>query len=200
VLFVEGPRDRDLLRCWARLLTPRLVRPLVGAALILGGRQPVRAVAHLEGLRERGIAARGLCVLDRDGGPGIEPPDPDSAHLDLFTWSRRHIESYLLVPAAIQRALRGGGPAHALARLLRDELPPPGDERAWRDVDAKRLLDRKGPIAKHVGRPLDPGRIARAMRPDDLHPEVVGLLERIGGELGVAAAPPVVAVRAARPR
>ena len=50
--------------------------------------------------------ARALCVLDRDDGAGWEPSGAGESGLEFFTWSRRHIESYLLVPGAIRRALR----------------------------------------------------------------------------------------------
>jgi len=52
-------------------------------------------------------------------------------------------------------------------------------------VDAKRLLDRRGPVARLAGRPVQPGRIARAMRREELHPEVMGLLERLEAGLGL---------------
>ena len=194
VVYVEGPRDGDILRSWARRLAPpRLARDLVAATVILGGRQPARAVAHLRRLAAAGACARGLCVLDRDGGEAVSLPEPDGVDLELFTWSRRHIESYLLVPDVIRRGL--GPRERGLDRLLREQLPPLDDEAALRAVDAKRLLDRRGPLARLLGRPLDPGRIARAMRPEEIHPEVHALLERIAAGLGLAGADPVATVR-----
>ncbi|MEN8184823.1 MAG: hypothetical protein ABFS46_20065, partial [Myxococcota bacterium] len=162
VLYVEGPRDRDIVRAWARRLSPRLGRAVGGSAVILGGRQPARAVAHLRELRSRGGRWRGLCVLDRDdpvapAGPGreVEPG------LDFFTWSRRHIESYLLVPDTIRRGLRIS-PDEPRGRWLRELLPDPGDEEALSQFDAKRLLGRNGPLAEAVGS-ITPSRIARLM-------------------------------------
>jgi hypothetical protein len=193
VVYVEGPRDGDILRSWARRLAPPLARELVAATVILGGRQPARAVAHLRRLAAGGEPARGLCVLDRDGGEAATLPEPGGVDLELFTWSRRHIESYLLVPDAIRRGL--GSRERGLDRLLREEIPSLDDEAALGAVDAKRLLDRRGPVARLLGRPVDPGRIARAMRPEEIHPEVHALLARIAAGLGLPRAVSVLTVR-----
>lgn len=196
LVFVEGPRDRDILRSWARQLSATLARRLVEATIILGGRQPARAVARLRELADGGRPARGLCVLDRDGCPAPEIPQTEGVDLELFTWGRRHIESYLLVPSAIRRGLRVPVGNGSLDRLLRAHLPAWHDEAAWREVDAKRILHRAGPISRLTGRPVNPGRIARAMRPEEFHPEVHGLLARIEDGFGLAGPEAVVRVRA----
>ena len=194
VLYVEGPRDRDILEGWARAASAPLARALREAAVILGGRQPERAAAHFAEQRAVRPGLQGLCVLDRDGGDepaGISRLDG----LEVFTWSRRHIESYLLVPAAIRRSLPGEDEAR-VARLLRQHLPASDDERALRDLDAKRLLASHGPLARGLGRPLAPGRIARVMRPDELHADVAALLARLEvALLGAAAVMPATSFR-----
>ena len=190
VVYVEGPRDRDVLRAWARRLSPRLAKRLAPACMILGGRRPARAVQDLRRRREQTAAARGLCVLD---GDDFEERDAlDEAGLELFVWSRRHIESYLLVPEAIERALRRRDTR--VAPLFRDAAVPLGDERKLASFDAKSFLGARGPLAQ-AGGGVPPGRIARAMRPEELHPEVRALLDRISAGLGVIQ--PHVAVRAA---
>jgi hypothetical protein len=193
VVYVEGPRDRDLLRAWARRLSPRLSGELVASAVILGGRQPARGAAHLRELRRHRSTARGICVLDRDGNQ--TPEAITEPGLECFTWGRRHIESYLLVPDAIRRGL--GIPDHdwQFDRLMRAILPALDDERALRELDAKQLLGRKGPLARFLDRPVAPGRIARAMRCEELHPEVRALLLRIQSGLGLVDSEPVVTVR-----
>jgi hypothetical protein len=177
VLYVEGPRDRDILEGWARGESARLGKALNDAAVILGGRQPDRAVSHFLAKREKVPGLRGLCVLDGDGGD--EPIAPDPPALEVYTWSRRHIESYLLVPDAIQRSLRKGDPGARAARLLRQHLPSGEDESALRDFDAKRLLARQGPLARELGQPLVLGRIARFMRPEERHVDVSTLIGRL---------------------
>ena len=189
-LYVEGARDRDILRAWARRLSPSLGRAVSGSAVILGGRQPARAVAHLRELRAGGEPWRGLCVLDRDAVPAREP-GPSEPGLDVFTWSRRHIESYLLVPAAIRRGLRISSD-EPRGRSLLKLLPDPTDEEALGEFDAKGLLGRNGPLAQAVGR-ITPGRIARLMRPDEFHADVQALLSRMLAGFGLGG--PAVAIR-----
>ena len=176
VLYVEGPRDRDILEGWARAVSVPLAQAVREAAVILGGRQLGRAAAHFEEEAEARPGLRGLCVLDRDDGSAVGAA---AEGLDVFMWSRRHIESYLLVPAAIQRALRLPQHDGRLSRLLRQHLPEAADEGTLRDLDAKRLLSESGPIARGLGRPLALGRIARAMRAEELHEDVSGLLGRL---------------------
>jgi hypothetical protein len=176
VLYVEGPRDADILEGWSRAASVSLARAVREAAVILGGRQLARAAAHFEEASTARPGLRGLCILDRDGGAEATG-GPEG--LEVFTWSRRHIESYLLVPAAIQRALRVPEHDGRVARLLRQHLPTTASESTLRDFDAKRLLGATGPISRALGQPLAPGRIARVMRPEELHTDVSELLERL---------------------
>ena len=66
ILYVEGPGDCDILRSWARRVSRDLERVIASASVILGGRQPARAVEHFRHARETDSDVRGLCVLDRD--------------------------------------------------------------------------------------------------------------------------------------
>jgi hypothetical protein len=181
LVYVEGARDRGVLSAWARRLSPRLPRAFEAACVILGGRQPARAVEHLARRRAQAGSASGLCILDSDL-PAAPAPEVGEG-LEVFTWRRRHIESYLLVPAAIERAARGGDTR--LRRLLDDELPHPADEGALLAFDAKRFLGPKGPLTRLLGRTLAPGWIARTMRADEIPEEVRGLCARIAAGLGV---------------
>jgi hypothetical protein len=186
VLYVEGPRDHDLLRIWANRLSRQLARSLEPCGFILGGRRPARAV---EDFRERGGAeagVRGLVVLDRDHHDESDELLAAEPGLELFTWTRRHIESYVLVPQAIRRVLENSIDATRLDYLMDDLMPHPEDEPACRKVNAKRLLDHKGPLARGIGRALAPGEIARAMRAEELHPDVLDLFARVRTSLGLA--------------
>lgn len=185
VLYVEGPRDRGLLEAWARTQSPPLARVLPGVTVILGGRQPARAAEHFRAARERDGAAAGLCVLDRDGRDGSAPTGADAPGLEFFTWGRRHIESYLLVPDAIRRSLRLAADDSRIERFFRSELPPADDEAALRDLAAKPLFAAHGRLERLVGRRVLPGHVARAMRPGELHADVRALLERLGAALGI---------------
>jgi len=159
-------------------MMPVLARPLFGASVILGGRQPARAVEHFRNLGGAGSGTRAMCVLDRDdmGEPTPEAPEPG---LEFFTWGRRHIESYLLVPAAIARSLNEAPGDRRLARILRDHIPEEGDEDAFRSFDAKRVLGPKGVLTRTLGRPIALGQIARVTRETELHPDVHALFARL---------------------
>lgn len=193
VVYVEGPRDRDVLRAWARRFSPRVAKQLAPACMILGGRQPARAVEDLRRRRDRSESARGLCVLDGDDFDAGDALDGESG-LDLFVWARRHIESYLLVPEAIERALRSR--EGLVGPLFREAEVPLGDERKLASFDAKAFLGAHGPLARAGGH-VPPGRIARAMRPGELDAEVQTLLGRISAGLGVVE--PRVSVRSPTP-
>ena len=178
VLYLEGPRDRGILRSWSYRLIPSLARPLFRASVILGGRQPARAVEHFRSLGGASSGVRALCVLDRDdvGEAAPEAPEPG---LEYFTWTRRHIESYLLVPAAIERSLDEAPGDRRVVRLLREHLPEEGDEEAYRSFDAKRLLGPSGVLARTLRRPIALGRVARVTRETELHPDVHALFARL---------------------
>jgi hypothetical protein len=190
LLFVEGARDRGILEGWSQRLSPSLTRSLSLASVILGGRQPARAVERFRTLRSQSAGARALCVLDRDDGSAPSPLDSGLPGLEFFTWSRRHIESYLLVPAAIRRALRLRDADARIDRVLRDHLPEAGDESAYRALDAKRLLGSNGVLPRALGCSIPLGQVARATRAEELHADVHALFVRLRGELGSAAADP----------
>jgi len=190
-LYVEGPRDRDILRIFAGKKSPLLARAMDSSVKILGGRQPARAVELFRRLGvEQGAAGenaptRGLCVLDRDESHELSDRKLCEPGLDFFIWGRRHIESYLLVPSAIRRCLGLSGDDPRFARLLGRHLPDPEDEGACRSIDAKRLLAPSGPIARAFGWDPRPRDVARHMSATDLHPDVTQLLARISEGLGL---------------
>lgn len=179
-LYVEGPRDREIIEGWAQR-APRLAAHVREATVILGGRQPARAREHLaEARAELGEGVRGLCVLDRDQELALESGERDG--LELFVWSRRHIESYLLVPPALRRAIRGVDPR--LVRALESELPAPDDELGWQSLDAKRRLATNGSRFPW-------GRLARALRDDELHADVHAFLGRLAALFAAPLAPTI---------
>ncbi len=185
VLYLEGPGDRGILDAWCRRLLPSMAGRLSRASVILGGRRPARAVEHFRALGGAEAGARGLCVLDRDNDLG--PPLPESVEpgLEFFTWGRRHIESYLLVPDAICRGLRLPDADRRVQRVLREHLPPEGDEEAYRALDAKRILGPGGALSLALGVPIPAARVARATRVSELHADVHDFFERLRREFGV---------------
>ena len=183
ILYVEGAGDRSILREWAYRLLPRFAKRLFESTVILGGRQPARALAHFHEEAAKRPQLRGLCLLDRDGT--LEPAPKPEFGMEYFMWSRRHIESYVLVPDVIRRVMDAHVDAAKLAGLLHEILPVPEDEDAYRTLDAKRLLGRKGPLAQLLGRPVPLARVARATREHELHQDVHDLFALLGQRLGV---------------
>lgn len=187
ILYVEGPQDRAILRAWSYRLLPSMGRRLFSASVILGGRRPKRAVEHFRsaGGLEAGLV--GVCVLDRDNGNLLPPTDSGAPGLELFTWGRRHIESYLLVPAAIQRTLRRIPDGdRRIRRAIEAALPGSVDEAAYGQIDAKRLLGPNGELPRVVGQPISVQRVARATREEELHPDVHRLFDRLREGLGIS--------------
>ena len=210
VVYVEGPRDRELLHNWARHTSLRFARELGRVTVILGGRQPTRALEHLEQLSSSGSPVRGFCILDRDdpstapslpsSQPGPEGRAPGAGALQTYIWPRRHIESYLLVPDAIRRSLRPSERSRSVTELLRAALPDLSDERALAQMNAKRLLGPKGPLARSIGHPLQLGRIARGMRQEEMHRDVREVLALLRGALGWNRSEPRIVRRPPRAR
>jgi len=184
VVYVEGPRDRSLLEAWAHRVSPPLARALPPAMVILGGCQPVRAAEHFRAVRAEAAEVRALCVLDADRERRPPPERALEPGLEFFTWGRRHIESYLLVPEAICRAARVAPAEPRLARWFDRSLPDPEDEEAFAELDAKGLFAHHGELQRLLGRPVRPVQVARAMRRDELHPDVRALLGRLREGLG----------------
>jgi len=126
-----------------------------------------------------------LCVLDRDGLPEPAETRDGEPGLEFFTWPRRQIESYLLVPEAMLRSVSHTANSETLERLVRQIVPDPEDEDALRNMDAKRLLSDRGPLRSGAGLGLEPSRIARGMRETELHADVRAVLGRLRLGFGI---------------
>lgn len=210
-LYVEGPRDHDVLRLFAQKLSPELARVMDPCVRILGGRQPARAAELFGSMVERAVesdegAPRGLCVLDRDdpllftsnATSAFTRDDAENTELEFVVWKRRQIESYLMVPCAIRRCLSKHRSDSQLDRMLESWLPDPSDEDAFRKLDAKRVLGVRGPIANYLGRPLRAQEIVRNMSPLDVHTDVKEVLARVRDHLGSSSRPSIRPGRLAR--
>jgi hypothetical protein len=194
VLYVEGPRDREILACWARRIDHDLARAIESHAVILGGRRPARALSDF---RKRGGAKAGLTglvVLDRDDHSAQtheidQRAISEESGLEVFVWGRRHIESYLLVPEALRRLVGLDAEDRRIERFVEDE------EHGPEVLHAKRILGTGGSLAEVVGTELRAGEIARAMRREEFHQDIFDLFDRIGGAIGLSSRGPEVVVR-----
>lgn len=182
VLYVEGARDREILCHWARRSDRTLARLIDESAFILGGRQPARAVEDFQRRGGASAGIRGLVVLDRDlpsdsnaipNGRDSESEAIDEPGLDLFVWRRRHIESYLVVPAVLKRLLGLEAEDRRMDRFI-EEFDQDSES-----PHAKKMLGARGALATTFGRELRAGEIAKAMYQDELDSEIHTLFDHI---------------------
>ncbi len=188
VLYCEDSSDWRILEAWAKRLDHPAKRffdnPFVHT---LRGRRPRDARHHLWGLRAVDDGVRGLLLLDRDNREDDEH-EWHAETLGVHLWERYEIENYLLVPSAIERFI--GADDLFGASTVRDafeaELPASVLADPLRDIEAlirisasKTILPK---IFEHDRMRLskaDYYRIAEAMKPDEIHPEVVRVLDKI---------------------
>lgn len=213
VLYVEGPRDLQILGAWAKRLDPALARCIEEKAVILGGKQPARAISDFQKRVGEQEGFSGLMVLDRDEQGHSDHDDVRSAGsragLEVFVWSLRHIESYLLVPGVIRRVLRLDPADRRVEELILHQEAAEASRGssgvgsgglAERSVHAKRILGANGALAEVFGTELKAGELARAMRREDLHDDVLHLFERVRALSGLAESGPEVEVIVRKPR
>ena len=101
-----------------------------------------------------------------------------------------------LVPAALRRVLRVPIDDPRVERALADQMAPEDDRQGSgsESIHAKRILGAGGSLSEALGAELRAGEIARAMRTDDLHDDVLALFKRIGTLSGLQASGPEVVI------
>lgn len=216
ILYLEDDSDARLLAEWANLLlhpTARFFRfPYVYA---MGGAGELsEAKRHFSALGSAFPGIRGICLLDRDRGAGPESQDFPGG-LRLLRWNRYEIENYLLSSRVLKRFLEQNYlvppadpdqpalPAIAPEVIERDQavveqefarqglagLDPLSDDiQILRDLKASELLVTiLGKTARRLPK-RDLYLVARAMRPDEVHTEIIQKLDEIAGMLPPLAA------------
>lgn len=202
VIFLEDYTDHKILQAWAEVIGHRAA-PLLKEAFVkyLQGNNPQAAREPFFGLRLAVPEIRGFLLLDHDRSFAVQQGTP----LVEGMWGRKEIESYLLVPQAILRAcatlatgaegagsLFEAGARQSAERLLKNYLLPPFWEAPLDDtpqaVSAEASLGILEPFFKDFCR--EQGlfntmskknfyQIAKQMKPDEVHPEVVRWLDRM---------------------
>ena len=192
VLYCEDVSDRRILEAWAKRLDHPARRffdnPFIHT---LRGRRPRDARRHLFGLRAIDRNVRGLLLLDRDNRDDDEH-ELRAENLDFHRWGRYEIENYLLVPSAIERVIgRDDLFRRAVVReVFEAELPASVFATPLRDVEAVLRIPASRTILPKVFaqdpmqlRKADYYRIAEAMEPDEIHPEITEVLDKIAALL-----------------
>jgi predicted ATPase len=198
-LYLEGETDFRLLRAWARALGHRAaqwfeVRDGGPAWAEMRGRNPREARAHFFALKAVRAELAGLILLDGDNRD-IPPRELRAEGLDILVWPRYEAESYLVHPEALRRYVlkaTGGAEIHAAAAdaYLREHLPPVvfnnplgNDDYLVRTPASKTLLPGYFHAAGLMLRKNDYFLIAEQMDKEEIHPDVVTVLDRIAGVL-----------------
>jgi hypothetical protein len=193
ILYCEGESDFDILRAWSEVLKHPAKRFFSEPFFHINeGRNPREAKGHVFALHAIHPSIRGLLLLDGDNR-SLPDRELTADGLTIVRWTRYEVENYLLVPDAIRRTLSPepadlftATEASKAIDYLKTQLPPAffsnplADSAAIVSVPAsKQLLPQMFDAA---GRPLEKGDfflIAQNMKPEEIHPEVVRVLDAI---------------------
>lgn len=209
VLYLEGSTDLAVLRSFAKLMhhdTQELFeRPFVRYV----GDQPKQARKHFNGLREAKADLVGFALFDRIVRSDL---DPDGVLAERM-WPRREIENYLLPAETLGRYAQQQGAAlyegdllaanesrlweEAMDSALRDRVPPAAlrnpEDSYW--LDTKISDDLLTPVFSAFSETLgirsslskaDYHQLVRYLEPDEVHADVVAILDAIAAQHGRA--------------
>lgn len=195
VLYGEGRTDIAILRAWATVLdheAATLLPRLVYVATRESTKQDLhgRAAKHFKALKSVIRPLVGFELVDSDGKSRSSKTTP--AGLERHVWQRYEIESYLLVPKAVDRFVRdrcGSGAAGAAWEYMKAQWPPgffeqPQTSDFLDDVKGRERISRALQAAGLKFNQWDCPRIAEEMEPSEVHQEVVDTLDAIAGHLG----------------
>ena len=193
ILYIEGSTDIPLLREWARVcghqLLPLLEKPFGWQT----AEEEWSAVKHFSAMRLMVPALLGVELYDRDKGE-YHCPETVTEGMVRITWKRREIESYLIHAESITRFVRDKGGKQAEERatqFMKREFPPVVYEAPFelsgyaRDIEAKILLGRIFVKAGLKIKEVDYYEIAAQMEKDEIHPEVIEILDTISGHFNI---------------
>ena len=203
ILYVEGRTDLNILMEWAMILEHRLAgflrrpfwKPTVFETRAQG--KGIKAQDHFESLLliEDGMA--GAQITDRDGNESIPARQETVGGQFLkLCWNRYEIESYLAHPDSLARFLEkvvGKNVPQASSAAIKETLSkvlpadavedPMGDHATLQFKALKARRDILPPVFDQVGLQgfsyTHYDQIAAAMQPDEIHPDVVEILDAV---------------------
>ena len=206
VLYVEGHTDLEILRSWASVLdhpSSDLLKRIFWKPTVWElrhGADGIKAQDHYDALRLVRDDLPGLVLIDGDAHPDIQATEITGHGLQRLRWKRYEIESYLLHPGALKRFIEQQVGIEAaqphiedLKRHFEENYPPAFLKDPFADTpylkNTKARTDLLPPALDAAGIPGFPYtrfyEIARAMKPEEIHPEVIEKLDRIMEAFGL---------------
>ena len=206
ILYVEGHTDLEILRAWASvldhpasdLLKRVFWKPTVWE--LRHGADGIKAQDHYDALRLVRDDLPGLVLIDGDAHPDIQSTEITGHGLQRLRWKRYEIESYLLHPEALKRFVKEQVGVEAaephmedLQTHFEDNYPPAFLKDPFTDTpylrNTKARTDLLPPALDAAGIMSFPYtrfyEIARVMKPEEIHPEVIEKLDRIMEAFGL---------------
>jgi len=206
VLYLEGKSDIDILREWANVLKHPVSRHLeqvfyVFTAEIKSKKRNTRK--HLSALKSLVPELTAIEILDRNSRAQYRFVDYKSGDLDIDStrskpdgytkviWTRREIENYLIHPKALERYVYkccGSNGAKRAKQYLKQQLPNNLQQNPFASsaIDEASGKQRINDFLNDSGVKIKDAEyytIASQMEKDEIHPEVVDMLNLIHKEL-----------------
>ena len=206
VLCVEGKSDLDILREWAKVLKHPAAQMLEGIFWIPTAEESGRTYVqrHFHSLKAQVPMLRALEVRNRNGDDstkwlGKKPGElciqrgkgeAKDSIIRIF-WTRYEIENYLIHPEAICRFVAqsaGKRKAENTQNYIMDYWPPIVVKNPFADstldmAEGKSIVA-KALIAAGIGiNAFEYYRIASTMMSDEIHPDVVAMLDELESQL-----------------
>ena len=201
-LYLEGKSDLDILREWANVLNHGARRVLDSPFWIATAEMENRSFAkkHYSALRAQVPSLRALEVRDRNGSEGPQWENLDRGVLrieeghgrtpsgmKLAYWSRYETENYLIYPASIERfvtQISGKDEMAKATAYMKQYLPGVLFEDPFETTTTDRDKGKKviAEILNAAGVKLAESeyyKLAAAMLPNEIHPDVITVLDTI---------------------
>lgn len=198
ILYLEGSSDYNLLGEWAQILDHPLKAFFHDQDKNIFwhnnvGRNPRQAKEHLFALKAIKPDMKGVLLLDGDGR-NLSEHELRADGLQIIRWNRYEAENYLLIPSAIDRFIRGGEAenlftAQKVQKMMQYisrtpflsilESPFEDDEATLNIGASKKFLPGLFEKVEIALSKNEYYAIARMMKPEEVHPEVIQKLDFI---------------------
>jgi hypothetical protein len=199
ILYVEGTTDVKILKEFARILESPAMKFFESPYVCtLQGNNPREAREHFHALQAINPNIKGLLVLDGDNRRVAEH-DISAPNLTVHRWIRYEIESYLMLPEVLDRfvnrywgALLGPDKLDKARKYFDQKVPATIRNSPMDDDDyliqigvSKTVFPEFFKAAEMDVTKQDYYKIASCMKKNEIHPEIVSLLDDFAIILGL---------------